>query len=178
MRIIGGKYKGRSFHPGKSFKARPTTDFAKESLFNVLNNTYDFEAIKILDLFAGTGSISFEFFSRGAKDITMVELNYKHVSFIQSVLKDLDEKATIYRTDVFKAISKFSMQFDLVFADPPYDHPKFNEIADLVMNSDVVKPGGLFILEHPKAFNYSNRNDFKEMRKYGNVHFSFFAKPV
>ncbi len=176
MRIIGGKYKGRSFHPGKAFNARPTTDFAKESLFNVLNNNFDFEQLKVLDLFAGTGSISFEFFSRGVRDLTMVEQNYKHVRFIQSVLKDLDEQATIYRTDVFKAVSKFSVQFDLVFADPPYDLKRFDEVAALVLDSNLLKPGATFILEHSKQFDFSKRPEFIEIRKYGGVNFSFFKK--
>lgn len=177
MRIIGGKYKGRNFHPGKAFNARPTTDFAKESLFNVLNNNFDFEQLKVLDLFAGTGSISFEFFSRGVQDITMVERNFKHVRFIQSVLKELNEQAIIYRTDVFKAVSKFDVQFDLIFADPPYDLKRFAEVASLVLKSNILKPGATFILEHSKQYDFSNRQEFIEIRKYGGVNFSFFRKP-
>ncbi|MGF7138403.1 16S rRNA (guanine(966)-N(2))-methyltransferase RsmD [Roseimarinus sediminis] len=176
MRIIGGKYKGRLFHPGKSFKARPTTDLAREGLFNILNNRIDFESIRVLDLFAGTGSIGFEFISRGCDDVTMVEVNFKHAQFIKSVLRELDEVARIYRTDVFRMIDAEKTKFDLIFADPPYDHPRFDEIPEKILEKNLLSDDGILIVEHPKEFNFSKLPAYTETRKYGKVHFSFFAK--
>jgi 16S rRNA (guanine966-N2)-methyltransferase len=160
MRIVGGIYRGRVFDPGKKFKARPTTDMAKESLFNVLQNSIDFESIRALDLFSGTGSISYEFASRGCTDVTAVEINAAHIQFIKEVV-------------VFAAHIK--EQFDLIFADPPYDHPKFTEVADLIFRNKLLKAGGLFILEHSGQFDYSGHPNFKELRRYGSVHFSMFT---
>lgn len=174
MRIIGGEYRGRVFNPGKTFKARPTTDLAKESLFNILTNTIDFEETKVLDLFAGTGSISYEFLSRGATDITMVELNFKHIQFIKSVLSELNEIAKVYRADVFKFIKGHKNQYNLIFADPPYDHPDFKNIPEKILSAKLIAPDGLFILEHPKNFDFSKYPEFTQMRQYGSVHFSFF----
>lgn len=174
MRIIGGKYKGRLFNPSKSFSARPTTDFAKESLFNILQNTLDFETINVLDLFAGTGSISYELLSRGCKNITLIELNFKHVQFIKSVLKELDEVAKVYRADVFKFLEHEKEKYDLIFADPPYDHPRFSEIVPLVLARNLLSENGIFIIEHPKNFDFSKQPQFTELRRYGSVHFSFF----
>ncbi|MCF8358125.1 MAG: 16S rRNA (guanine(966)-N(2))-methyltransferase RsmD [Prolixibacteraceae bacterium] len=176
MRIIGGTYKGRQFNPGKSFKARPTTDQAKESLFNILTNKVDFTSISVLDLFAGTGSISFEFLSRGTSNITMVELNFKHVQFIKSVVKELGEVANIYRTDVFKFLQHEKTKYDLIFADPPYDHPRFGEIPGIILGKNLLSDNGLLIVEHSKKFNFSKIHGFIELRKYGNVNFSFFTK--
>ncbi|MDA3928094.1 MAG: 16S rRNA (guanine(966)-N(2))-methyltransferase RsmD [Prolixibacteraceae bacterium] len=176
MRIVGGKYKGRMFNPGKSFKARPTTDFAKESLFNIFQNRIDFDTIKVLDLFAGTGSISFEFISRGCTELTLIELNFKHIQFIKSTLKELNEVAKVYRADAFKFISSEKGKYDLIFADPPYDHPRFEEVAEMVLKNDLLSEEGLFILEHPKNFSFSKYPEFFELRKYGSVHFSFFKK--
>lgn len=164
------------FHPGKSFKARPTTDFAKESLFNILNNSVDFESIKVLDLFAGTGSISYEFISRGCTDITMIELNFKHVQFIKKVLGELKEKARVYRADSFKFLENEKGKYDLIFADPPYDHPRLGELPELILNQDLLSADGLAIVEHPREYDFSKVPGFKELRKYGSVHFSFFAK--
>lgn len=164
------------FNPGKSFKARPTTDFAKESLFNILNNRIDFEELKVLDLFAGTGSIGYEFLSRGCSKLTMIELNFKHIQFIKSVLKDLDEIAKVYRADVFKYLQNEKGKYDLIFADPPYDLANFEEVPKLVLKKDLLTDDGLFILEHPKNFNFSMLPGFVEIRKYGSVHFSFFKK--
>lgn len=178
MRIVGGKYKGRVFNPGKTFKARPTTDIAKESLFNILNNRIYFEGMKVLDLFSGTGSIGYEFISRGCSDITMVELNFKHVQFIKSVLKELDEKASVYRTDVFRFLAGEKDKYDLIFADPPYDHPRLAEIPAIINHQNIIADNGLFIIEHPSEFNFSKHPGFIELRKYGKVNFSFFGKEV
>jgi 16S rRNA (guanine(966)-N(2))-methyltransferase RsmD len=176
MRIVGGKYKGRTFNPGKTFKARPTTDLAKEGLFNVLNNTIDFSSIKLLDLFSGSGSISYEFISRGCTNVTIVELNFKHLQFIKSVLKTLDEVAKVYRADVFVYLKKDKKKYDMIFADPPYDHPRFMEVPESVLKNELLTDEGIFILEHPKEFDFSKHKGFKELRKYGKVHFSFFTK--
>lgn len=175
MRIVGGKYKGRHFNPGKSFKARPTTDLAKESLFNILQNRINFDQIKVLDLFSGTGSISFEFASRGCTDITAVELNSQHYRFIHDVINKLGEKGiTVVKSNAFGFIKQATKNYNLIFADPPYDHPKFAEIPKLVLSSNILDKDGLFILEHPKNFDFSEYAEFKELRRYGSVHFSFF----
>ncbi|MBP7562762.1 MAG: 16S rRNA (guanine(966)-N(2))-methyltransferase RsmD [Candidatus Cloacimonetes bacterium] len=174
MRIVGGKYRGRIFNPGKSFKARPTTDFAKESLFNILTNLVDFNEIKCLDLFAGTGSISYELISRGCNDLTMIELNFQHLTFIKSVLKNLNEKAKVYRADVFKFLEGEKTKYDLIFADPPYDHPRFKEVPELILKRGLISEGGFMVIEHSMAYDFSNLPGFSEMRKYGSVHFSFF----
>ncbi len=175
MRIVGGKYKGRHFSPGKSFKARPTTDMAKESLFNILQNKINFEDIRVLDLFSGTGSISFEFASRGCTDITSVEINYKHFRFIQDTIAKLDEKSIkAIKGNAFQFVGKNTQKYDLVFADPPYDHPKFAEVPKTVFSSGILNEGGIFILEHSKEYDFSNYPEFKEVRSYGSVHFSFF----
>ncbi len=162
------------FNPGKSFKARPTTDFAKESLFNILTNLVDFEEIKCLDLFAGTGSISYELISRGCNDLTMIELNFQHLTFIKSVLKELNEKAKVYRADVFKFLEGEKTKYDLIFADPPYDHPRFREVPELIIKRGLIAEGGLMVIEHSKIYDFSGLPGFYEMRKYGSVHFSFF----
>lgn len=179
MRIVGGKYKGRVFSPGKTFKARPTTDMAKESLFNVLQNYTDFETIKALDLFSGTGSISYELASRGCTNVTAVEINLDHLRFIKEVIEKLGEKnIRVVKSNVFVFAARIKEQFDLIFADPPYDHPKFAEVADLIFKNELLKPGGVFILEHSGQFDYSSYPDFQELRRYGSVHFSIFtAKP-
>lgn len=175
MRIVGGKYKGRIFRPNKSFKARPTTDIAKEALFNVLENRYDFTNKNVLDLFSGTGSIGYEFISRGCRQVTMVEMDFMHHRFIGSVLDALKiDNARAIKADVFKYIKKTSENFDIVFADPPFDLKNLKEIPELVLLSGVVKPGGLFILEHPREYDFSGFENFRELRKYGKVHFSFF----
>jgi 16S rRNA (guanine966-N2)-methyltransferase len=176
MRIVGGQYRGRIFDPGKKFKARPTTDMAKESLFNVLQNSIDFENIRALDLFSGTGSISYELASRGCTDVTAVEINVAHIHFIKEVIEKLGEKhIRVVKSNVFVFAAHIKEQFDLIFADPPYDHPKFAEVADLIFRNQLLKPDGLFILEHSGQFDYSSHPNFRELRRYGSVHFSMFT---
>ena len=156
MRIVGGQYRGRQFNPGKNFKARPTTDMAKESLFNILQNQVDFDQLKVLDLFSGTGSISFEFASRGCLNITAVELNFQHHRFMLSVVEKLGEThIQALKADAFRFIETSNQTYDLIFADPPYDHRQFGEIPALVLSKNILKPGGLFILEHSKAYDFS-----------------------
>ncbi len=176
MRIIGGELKGRIFKPGKNFKARPTTDFAKENLFNILNNKIDFEETKILDLFAGTGSISFEFASRGCQSITTVEIDHVHFAFISSVIKQLKLEDTIrlLRYDVLKFIPSCTETYDLIFADPPYEMKSLKDIPDLIFSNQLVNPGGMLILEHGKTDNFAAHPNLIQQRVYGSVHFSFF----
>jgi 16S rRNA (guanine966-N2)-methyltransferase len=177
MRIVGGKYKGRTFTPGKSFTARPTTDMAKEALFNILANRYDFPELKILDLFAGTGSIGYEFISRDASEVTFVEKNPLHVRFIQEVVDKLNIKnARVIRDDAFRFIKFTKYKFDIIFADPPYDFPYIAEIIPAVTQSELLQPDGLLILEHSKDQNFSHTPFYKETRQYGKVNFSFFVK--
>jgi 16S rRNA (guanine966-N2)-methyltransferase len=177
MRIVGGKYKGRIFIPGKNFKARPTTDIAKEGLFNILENRYDFSDKTVLDIFSGSGSIGYEFISRGCKDAVLVEKDFVHHRFILNVLEKLKiDSAKIYKTDVFLFLRTFKGKFDFIFADPPFDLKNFTEIPDTVLKTNLLNENGLFILEHPKEFDFSNHPFFKENRKYGKVNFSFFEK--
>ena len=178
MRVITGKYKGKHFDVPRSFKARPTTDFAKENLFNVLRAYLDFEETRALDLFAGTGSITIELLSRGCKEVMSVERDRQHYSFIQSMLRHLDDPAaTAVCGDALRFISKESKEFDFIFADPPYALREIPEIPERVMASKLLAPGGLFVLEHGKQNDFSNHPNFLEHRAYGSVNFSFFRRP-
>lgn len=178
MRIIGGAFKSRIFRPGKNFKARPTTDFARENLFNILDNRYTFENKKILDLFSGTGSISFEFASRGCQNITSVEIDRSHYNFICSVIEKLDIKDVVKAVngDVFKFIGRSIEQYNIIFADPPYELNRLAEIPDLILNSNLLPDEGLLILEHGKTNDFSLHPKFSELRTYGSVHFSLFTQ--
>lgn len=180
MRIIGGTFKSRTFNPGKNFRARPTTDFARENLFNILSNRYDFDNKRVLDLFGGTGSISFEFASRGCQDITCVELDHVHYAFICSVIDKLGLKKIVrpLQTDVFRLLEKINLQFDIIFADPPYDLKRLPDLPNLIMNDNLLSKDGLFILEHGKTNDFSSHNNFVELRVYGSVHFSFFQRRI
>lgn len=176
MRIIGGIFKSRSFSPGKNFKARPTTDFARENLFNILDNRYIFDNKRVLDLFSGTGCISFEFVSRGCRDVTSVELDRFHHAFICSVIKKLDINNIVkaINGDVFKFIDRSSEKYDIIFADPPYQMDRITELPDLIFNSNLLSEEGLLILEHGKSNDFYVHPHFKEVRAYGSVRFSFF----
>jgi 16S rRNA (guanine(966)-N(2))-methyltransferase RsmD len=156
MRIISGKYKGRHFDIPRSFKARPTTDFAKENLFNILNNTVDFEETKALDLFSGTGSISLELLSRGCSEVTSIEMDSLHFSFLKKSQATLgDNNWRIVRDDVFRFIRRCSASYDLIFADPPYALKELKEIPDMILSGNMLKEGGLFIFEHGKDYDFS-----------------------
>ena len=176
MRIVGGTYKGRIFNPGKNFKSRPTTDIAKEGLFNILENRYYFSDKNVLDLFAGTGSIGYEFISRGCLEATMIENDFVHYRFILSVLNTLKiDNAYVYKADVFKFLKKHTgIKYNFVFADPPYNLTRLNEIPNAVFEADLLKNDGVFILEHPKEYDFSKHENFVEIRMYGKVNFSFF----
>ncbi len=177
MRIVGGKYKGRVFNPDKKFTARPTTDLAKESLFNILANRYDFSEMKVLDLFSGTGSIGYEFLSREAGEVTFVDKDHHHIRFIRKTIEHLGaENVRIIQDDIFRFLKNCPFSFDIIFADPPYDFPFLNEIPKSVFESNVLQKNGLFILEHSKSHDFSKTPHFTDLRKYGKVQFSFFLK--
>ena len=178
MRIISGKYKGRRFEPPKNFKARPTTDFAKENLFNVLNNKFDWEDIPVaLDLFGGTGGMSFEMISRGCSHVVCVEKAPAHAAFIEKTQEALNiSELTLYRMDVFKYLEVCNQEFDFIFADPPYDLKNFADVPRLILEKDLIKDGGMFILEHSKDYDFSTLPLFREKRVYGSVNFSIFEK--
>lgn len=177
MRIIYGKYGGRRFEAPRNLQARPTTDIAKESLFNILQNRIDFEGISALDLFAGTGSISFEFLSRGASNVVCVEMGRVQQQFIQKVAGELKigRELQLVRGDVFRFLKNSSQQFDMIFADPPYALPELATLPDAILEGNMLKPEGIFILEHGKENDFSSHPRFVELRKYGAVHFSFFS---
>jgi len=175
LRIIGGKYKGRRINPPGDFRARPTTDFAREGLFNILNNRVDFETISVLDLFSGTGSISFEFASRGAVSVHLVEKDFKHISGIKKILKELDlENVKPIHIDVKAYLKTCSVKYDIVFADPPYELTWLRELPDLVTQSGIIEEDGFFVLEHPRDLSFAGHALFFEHRNYGGVNFSFF----
>lgn len=175
MRIVSGKYKGRRIDPPSNITARPTTDFAKEALFNVLTNRVDFEELTVLDLFAGTGSISLEFASRGSTSITAVEMSKTQANFIRKISNDLQiDSINLVQADVFRFIKSCTAKFDLIFADPPYQLPTLQTLPDLLFEKGLLKEQGLFILEHPSKINFDTHSRFKEHRNYGNVQFSFF----
>ena len=178
MRIISGKYGHRRFDVPSSFSARPTTDFAKENIFNVLSNLIDFEGLDALDLFAGTGSISFELLSRGCRQVTSVEKNNAHASFIAKVAKELKTSdLNLIRGDVFRYIQSVpSESFDFIFADPPYALKELPEIPGLVLERDLLRPGGIFVMEHPAACDFSSLPLFSQHRVYGAVNVSIFEK--
>lgn len=175
MRIISGKYKARRIQVPANIKARPTTDFAKEGLFNLLNNRIDFEEIEMLDLFAGTGGIGLEFISRGCKNVTSVDLNATQTTFIYKNCTELGIKNLIvHKADAFRFVSNTLQKFDFIFADPPYDLKNLTEIPDAVFERKLLKEEGLFVLEHSAKNDFSTHPNFVEHRHYGNVNFSFF----
>lgn len=176
MRVISGIYKRRRFDVPRTFKARPTTDFAKENLFNVLSNRIDFQdGVSALDLFAGTGSISIELVSRGCDKVISVEKDAQHYAFINKVLREVKaENWFPIRGDVFKYIENACENFDFIFADPPYELKGLENIPSLVFEKGLLKENGLFILEHGKSDNFENHPHFLERRVYGSVNFSFF----
>lgn len=179
MRIISGKHKHRIFQIPKSFNARPTTDFAKENLFNILNNNLDFEDIVALDLFSGTGSISFELLSRGAKRVLAIEQRREHASFIKDVARKLKEedKIKVLTGDVFSFLSKKrdDGMFNFVFADPPYKLTNIPEIPELIFSSGILDDDATVIIEHPEQYSFSENKFFTDHRVYGSVNFSFFT---
>ena len=160
----------------RHFRARPTTDFAKEALFNIMANHLKFNNLKVLDLFSGTGSIGYEFASRGAVKVDMVENNYGYSDFIRKTAERLGLKQiSVYHNDVFKLIPHLKDKYDIIFADPPYDLVNIPEIPEIIFNHDLLGKDGWFILEHGKDHDFSGHTHFKESRKYGSVCFSIFG---
>ena len=177
MRIISGTLRGKSINPPAGYQARPTTDFAKEGLFNSLMGMVDFEDVTFLDLFAGTGSISYEMASRGCADIVAVEMNPANAAFISKTAAALGIAGMqVVRHNVFDFLSICTKQFDLVFADPPYAIEGLDLLPEKVLGADFLADGGWFILEHGADYSFAGRGGFVKEKKYGNVHFSFFKK--
>ena len=172
MRIISGKYGRRRFDVPTNIKARPTTDFARENIFNVLENLIDFKGIEALDLFAGTGAISFELLSRECSRVVCVEIYPTQYNFIRKVQQQL------IKGDVFKFVQSCRQQFDLIFADPPYDLPRLETLPQEVLSRGLLKPGGIFVLEHSKNNDFSTHPLFDQHRSYGSVNFSLFRAPI
>lgn len=177
MRIIGGTSAGRLLRPPKGLPVRPTTDLAKESLFNILNNRIDFEGIAVLDLFSGTGSIAFEFASRGAGEVIAVELNPKCVQYIRQVATDHSFSAlSTVKANVFPFLASLSKPFNLIFADPPYSMKEVALIPDFIFERNLLKEGGWLIVEHDIFISFEAHPYFIEERHYGKVHFTFFQR--
>ena len=179
MRIIRGKYGRRRFDVPKNITARPTTDFARENIFNVLENLEDFDGKTALDLFSGTGAMALEFLSRGCERVVCVEMATTQANFIRSVKQKLSaEGLTVVKGDVFKFVQTCTEKFDFIFADPPYDHPRFAEIPEMILNSQMLKPGTWVIIEHNKSHDFSALPHFADHRAYGSVNFSLFHIPA
>jgi len=177
MRIISGKYKSRRFDVPKSFKARPTTDFAKENIFNVIGNLIDLEETSALDLFSGTGSIGFELISRGCREVVCVEKDPAHYAFIKKVKDELKaEQLLTVKADALKYITSANRTFDFIFADPPYVLKELPQIPESVLSHHLLNPDGVFVMEHPKEYDFSHLPGFSQRRVYGAVNFSIFRK--
>jgi len=176
VRIVAGYLKGRRIHLPKNINIRPTTDFAKESLFNIINNRINFDELEVLDLFSGTGSISYEFVSRGVKDVIAVEKNFKCINFIKTNIEHLKiSNIKTVKMTVLDFLDICTKQFDIIFADPPYDINNIEKIIQLVHERKLLKPEGFLVLEHAAIHNFSDTTGFVENRKYGSVNFSFFS---
>lgn len=176
MRIVSGTHKGRPIRLPSDFHARPTTDFAKVSLFNILNNYYEFEGLTVLDLFAGTGSISYEFASRGAKRVEPVESYQANYTFIVKTVQEFKLNAIRpLKGDVFLFLKKNHAKYDVIFADPPYDLEGINTIPDLVFANGMLNDNGMLVIEHSSGIDFSGHPHFKEKREYGSVNFSFLV---
>lgn len=180
MRIIGGQFKGRKFYPpAKNWPTRPTTDYAKEGLFNIIYNNFDFDDLKVLDLFGGTGNHSYEFISRGCKDVTYVDKFGGCVAFVKKTAKELDieEEIQIVRADVFKFMKRATLKYDYIFAGPPYPLPTIPTIPDLIFEYDLLSDDGWFVLEHNPNHDFKAHPNLFDVRNYGTTIFSFFKKP-
>ena len=179
MRIVGGEFSGRRFNPPSGIPARPTTDVAKEGLFNTLENMMDLEDIKTCDIFGGTGSISYELASRGAADLTLIERDAVSIQFIKKTAQALGiaDKMHIIKGDVFKFIKQSSDQYDFIFAGPPYALQNIDDLPLLVFEKNMLKPQGIFVLEHTPRNDYQHHSRFTRMKNYGTTVFSFFVQP-
>jgi 16S rRNA (guanine(966)-N(2))-methyltransferase RsmD len=180
MRIVGGIFGGRRFSPPAKIPARPTTEVAKEGLFNMLNNSFELEGIKTLDLFGGTGSITYELASRGAADLTIVERDNLTVDFIKKTLAELRiaDKVELIRNDVFKYMKQCTEQFDFIFAGPPYALVNIDDLPMLVFEKNMLAPGGIFVMEHTPRNDYQKHPNFSRLKNYGTTVFTFFVQPA
>ena len=179
MRIISGRFKGRRFHPPAThWPTRPTTDFAKENLFNILQHTFDFESMRVLDLFGGTGSHSYEFISRGCRDVTYVDKFADCVRFVKKTAAQLGitDQLHILHADVFRFLDRPASRYDYVFAGPPYALPTIDLLPDLVLGKDLLHPGGWFVLEHNAHHDFANHPKLSQCRVYGGTIFSIFEQ--
>lgn len=176
MRIISGINKGRKINAPKKLPVRPTTDQAKEALFNIISNSYFFSELSVLDLFTGTGNISYEFASRGSKKITCVDSNKSCIKFVEKISNDLSLNLNIIKSDVYKYLKKNNANYDIIFADPPYDFECINyeKVIKLIIENRIINNGGLIILEHSKNKILKNILNYSETREYGGCCFSFF----
>ena len=176
MRIIAGNLKGRRLNPPANLPVRPTTDMAREGLFNILNNYVDYEEATVLDLFAGTGAVSIEFVSRGVKSVTSVDINNGCTDYIKSEAARLSIKnMQVVRADVFDLLKRANRKFDIVFADPPYAIEGLETLPDLVFAKELLNEDGIFVLEHPREYAFEEHPHFWQHRNYGKVNFTFFA---
>lgn len=176
MRIISGKYKGRRLSPPKNLPVRPTTDMSKEALFNILNNHFTFAELSVLDLFAGTGNISFEFASRGSEPIVSVDADYGCVSFIKKTATEFDFNITALKSDVFSFLAKTKGNYDIVFADPPYgmEQKEFEKVVTLIFENELLAEDGMLIVEHSKHTHLEQLPNFSFQKNYGGSVFTFF----
>ena len=176
MRIIQGKNKGRRIQAPASLPVRPTTDLGKESLFNILNNYFFFDRITVLDLFAGTGNISYEFASRGAVSITAVDNHQGCTDFIRKTAEKLQfDTISVIRGDAFSFVERSRQKFNIIFADPPYDLKGLERIVEHVFENQLLRPSGWLVLEHPREYDFSQHPNFYEHRKYGKLNFTFLV---
>ncbi len=179
MRIIAGTLRGRRLNPPQNLPVRPTTDMARESLFNILNNYVDYEECAVLDLFAGTGAVSLEFVSRGVREVTSVDINAQCTDFIKQCASNLNVRNMhVVRADVFDLLKRANRRFDIVFADPPYALESLATLPDLVFERQLLTDDGIFVLEHPREFSFEEHPHFWQHRNYGKVNFTFFANKL
>ncbi|MDR1022390.1 MAG: RsmD family RNA methyltransferase [Prevotellaceae bacterium] len=177
MRIVSGQYRGRTILPPKNFSARPTTDFAKEALFNIIAVNFDVEQLAALDLFSGAGSITYELASRGCRSVDSVEADFRHYSFIKKTVQALKfPQVRCFKADAFSFLASCRATYDIIFADPPYDMEGTERIHGLIFERRLLAPDGWFILEHSRGKNFSEAAHFKEHRSYGSVNFSIFRQ--
>lgn len=176
MRIISGLYKSRKIVAPKKLPVRPTTDMAKESLFNILNNLFYFDDVSVLDLFAGTGNISYEFASRGTERITCVDQDFGCIKFINQITEKFEMPIQTIKSDVFKFLEKTTLQANIIFADPPYNFSdeQFSKIPELVFQNNLLLDDGVLIIEHSKHTDLSSLSNYSYSKSYGGNMFSFF----
>jgi len=175
LRIISGKYKGRRINPQQKLTIRPTTDIAKEGLFNILDNHFEFDGLEVIDLFSGSGSIAVEFASRGCKSVVAVEINPRCYESILNIKKQINiEELHPVKANVFNYLKSVNRKFDIIFADPPYDNENIETLPQLIFERELLNPGMWLIIEHSEANNFSKHPNFLQVRKYGKVNFSIF----